>query len=432
MVRILYNILFPLLTLPATPFWLLKTKKRGGLSNRLWEKLSIYDAESPAPTADSPQPIYLHAASVGEANIARKLITQWHHTHPERRFLLAVGTSTGFDLAKGSPPPATEVLYAPLDFPTTTRSFLARYRPALIVLIEHEVWPNLMHHAHKQGIPIALANARLSPRSGKRLAKASKLLGFMYQKLAWVGAQTDADIPRLAAIGIEEKAIHAVGSIKFDPALSTPSASKLDPRAMLETMSEGKTKSPILMALSTHSGEELIFARAASRIPQARIIIIPRHMERRAEIVQELDAAGYPCVLRSTLDPQAPQIPKGSILIVDSTGEMPAFTALADLTFIGKTLTAEGGQNPCEAIAAKVAVITGPHLENFEPLATELRAAKGLTTIRNEEELAEALTELLANQERTTQQIESALTVLGSHHQATDRTITALNPMVTP
>lgn len=426
MARLLYNLLLPLVTLPAIPFWLLKTRKRGGLSTRLWEKLALYDAASPPPPAGKARPIYLHAASVGEVNIARKLITEWHRLHPEAHFLLAVGTSTGFDLASSSPPPQTEALYAPLDFPPCIAAFLTRYRPALIVLIEHEVWPNLLHQAQRAAIPVALANARLSPRSGRRLAKARFLLGTTYQKLTWVGAQTARDLPRLAAIGIREEALHEVGSLKFDPALATPSASDLDPAPLLAAMSE-HGRGPVLMALSTHAGEELIFARAASTIEGARLVIIPRHMERRGEIVRELTEAGFPTALRSTLDLAAPGTAYGKVLLVDTTGEMPAFTAHADLVFIGKSLTAEGGQNPCEAIAAHVPVIAGPHLENFEPLASELRQAKGLTTIATEEELALALRELLADRSRAKAQITAALTTLEAHRLATHRTVTALS-----
>lgn len=428
MARLLYNLLFPLLSLPAIPFWLWKTKKRGGLSSRLWEKLARYDAASPAPTADRARPIYLHAASVGEVNIARKLITEWHRLHPEARFLLAVGTSTGFDLARSSPPPHTEALYAPLDFPPCIAALLTRYRPRLIVLVEHEVWPNLLHQAHRAAIPVAIANARLSLRSGRRLAKARFLLGTTYQKLSWVGAQTASDLPRLAAIGIRQEVLHEVGSLKFDPALATPSASDLNPAPLLAAMSEGG-QGPVLMALSTHAGEELIFARAAATIEGARIVIIPRHMERRGEIVRELTEAGFETMLRSTLDPMRPEAAFGKILLVDTTGEMPAFTALADLVFIGKTLSAEGGQNPCEAIAGRVPVIAGPHLENFEPLASELRKKKGLTTIADEGELGVTLRELLDDRARAKTQVAAALATLETHRLATRRTIDALSPL---
>lgn len=428
MARILYNLLFPVLTLPAIPFWLWKTRKRGGLSSRLWEKLALYDAASPVVPEAGSGPIYLHAASVGEVNIARKLITEWHRIHPETHFLLAVGTSTGFDLARSGPPPQTEALYAPLDFPPCIAAFLTRYRPRLIVLIEHEVWPNLMHQAQRAAIPVALANARLSPRSGRRLAKARFLLGSTYAKLSWVGAQSASDLPRLAAIGIRAETLHEVGSLKFDPALATPSASALDPAPLLAALSEGG-QGPVLMALSTHSGEELIFARAAALIEGARIVIIPRHMERRGEIVRELTAAGFETALRSTLDPSEPGAAFGKILLVDTTGEMPAFTALADVAFIGKSLTAEGGQNPCEAIAARVPVIAGPHLENFEPLARELRHAKGLTTVADEGELSLALRELLDDRSRVSAQTTAALKTLEIHRLATRRTVEALSSL---
>ena len=420
--RLLYNLLLPPLALVATPFWLLKTRKRNGLSRRLYEKIARYDENSPEETKEQRRPVYLHAVSVGEVNIARKLITQWAIEHPEERFLLAIGTSTGFDLALQAPPPQTEVLYAPLDIPTFTNKLFSRYKPALVVLIEHEVWPNLMATAEKNKVPVALANARLSTRSGERLKKLEPLLGSIYSKLSWVGAQSEADKPRLSAIGIRENSLQVTGSIKFDPAQETPSTSDFDPLPLLNSLGDG----PILMALSTHAGEEIIFAKAAFKIPDARIVIIPRHMERRKEITTELESAGFKTILRSTGLPLTPSKLKSTILIVDSTGEMPAFTKHALLAFIGKTFSAQGGQNPCEAIAAGVPVIAGPHLENFEPLATELRTRQSILTVSNEEELAKALASLSKDSPKRSHLSQSALSALESHRGATKKTIESL------
>ena len=422
MFRLLYNLLFPAVAALATPFWLLKTHRRGGLSARLLEKVARYDADSPEETGQRRRPIYLHAVSVGEGNIARKLITYWADKHPEERFLLAMGTSTGFDLACQSPPPRTEVMYAPLDFPPFIKELFSRYHPSLIVLIEHEVWPNMMHLAEKQGVPVAIANTRLSKRSGKRLEKLKKLLGSMYHKVTWAGIQTQDDKPRVSAIGIRDEALNVVGSVKFDPALETPASTPFDPSELLDSLGTG----PLLMALSTHAGEEVIFAKAASRITNARIVIIPRHMERRESIQQELNEAGFAVTLRSHEETFKSNESTIRVLVIDSTGEMPAFTKLAEVAFIGKTLTAHGGQNPCEAIAAEVPIIAGPHLENFEPLASDLRVKDGLWTVTNQEELSAALEELSQNLSKRNTQSKNALKTLEEHRGATARTVEAL------
>lgn len=420
--RLIYNLLIPPLAVIAAPFWLRKTYRRGGLSGRLLEKVARYDANSPVETGERRRPIYLHAASVGEANIARKLITQWSKEHPDERFLLALGTSTGFDLARKSPPTHTEVLYAPLDIPIFINELFHRYEPALIVLIEHEVWPNLMHAAEKHSIPVALANARLSQRSGKRLQRLRPLLGQMYQKLTWAGSQTNGDKTRLTAIGIRDEAVEVVGSVKFDPALETPSPTQFDPLPLLHSLGDG----PILMALSTHAGEEAIFAKAANEVSGARIVIIPRHMERRDDITKELNEIGFQVKLRSSGETHATKDSKKTILLVDTTGEMPAFTKHATIAFIGKTLTAHGGQNPCEAIAANVPVIAGPQFQNFEPLATELRELEGILTITNEKQLAHALTSLAKDHNKRTQLSQVALSTLESHRGATKKTVEIL------
>ena len=422
MFRLLYNIFLPFLALFATPFWLWKTHKRGGLTTRLLEKIARYDANSPQETNSQRRPIYLHAVSVGEVNIARKLISQWTLMHPEERFLLAVGTSTGFDLANQSPPPRTEVLYAPLDLSLILKEFFDRYRPSLIVLIEHEVWPNLLHHATKRKIPVALANARLSQRSGRRLQKLRPLLGPTYEILAWVGAQSTDDAPRLAAIGIREQALSIVGSVKFDPALETPSTPSTDPTSLMATLGEG----PVLMSLSTFAGEEILFAKAAAKVPGCRIVIIPRHMERREEITHELNEAGFTTVLRSTGETRTTVNSKTKILVIDSTGEMPAFTKKASVAFIGKTLFSQGGQNPCEAIAAKVPVVAGPHFGNFEPLVSELQKVTGIQIINNETELTQTLTTLIKNPQLRDKQIKAASLMLETHREATKKTVESL------
>ncbi|MDQ8192606.1 3-deoxy-D-manno-octulosonic acid transferase [Roseibacillus persicicus] len=421
MLRHFYNFTLIPLAIGASPFWILKTKRRGGLSKRLWEKLGRYK-EVGLAAERKVRPIYVHAASVGEANIARKLITRWSTRYPEERFLLGIGTSTGFDLARQSPPANTEVIYAPLDLSFVVTSFFAAFRPKLVVLIEHEVWPNMIHYARERSIPVALVNARLSLRSGKRLAKLRPLLGKMYQGLSWVGAQSDEDCPRLEAIGIRQESLVVSGSVKFDPALDTPSASDFNPSKLLESLGEG----PILMALSTHPGEELLFAKAASQVRDARLVMIPRHMERRDEIQEELSAAGFKVVLRSTMNLVDGSSARGKILVVDTTGEMPAFTKEAQVVFVGKTLLSKGGQNPCEAISASVPVVAGPWFGNFEPLATQLRNCEGLWTIEDEKSLESALQTLSESEERASKQAKNALSTLEAHRGATDRTVEAL------
>lgn len=418
--RLLSNLLLPPLALLATPFWLWKTHQRGGLSRRLWEKVGRYSAERLPEGGHQRHPVYLHAVSVGEGNIARKLIARWSEEHPEERFLLGMGTSTGFDLARNSPPPQCEVIYAPLDFPLFLRRFFERARPRLIVLIEHEVWPNMMHEAAKRRIPVALANARLSGRSGRRLSQLRPLFGPMYRKLAWVGAQTAEDKARLIAIGIRDEALVVVGSVKFDPSLHTPPTREFDPLPLLHALGEG----PVLMALSTHAGEEILFAKAAAKVPGACIVIIPRHMERRHEIVKSL-SPDFHVTLRSTGEVFGDQ-KSTKVLVIDSTGEMPAFTLHAQAAFIGKTLTAQGGQNPCEAIAAGVAVIAGPAMNNFEPLASQLREEGGIETVQNEEELAVALEKLASDSAAREELSQRARRLLDAHRGATERTIEAL------
>lgn len=421
MARFIYNLVLPIAALLAAPFWLLKTRKRGGLSARLWEKLGRYDAASPSAQEDV---IYLHAVSVGEANIALKLIRTWLQREPHRHFLVALGTSTGFDHARQTSPPNCSVIYAPLDFPSAIRNTFQRYRPEQIILIEAEVWPNLIHYANRHNIPVSLVNARLSPRSGRRLKKARALIGSYYESLQLVAAQTEEDLARLQAIGVRQDSLQVTGSIKFDLDTTALPETPFDPNPFLQALGSG----PILMALSTHPGEELAFAQAASKQAHTRIVIVPRHMERRDTIRQELEAQGFSVWLRSEGLPGQPPThsTKRQILLVDSTGELPYWTPEATVAFIGKTLRSEGGQNPCEAIAAEVPLLAGPHFANFEPLATKLRERGGLITIQNEDQMASELTNLLSSEESRSQLTRNALNALSEHRGATSRTLDLL------
>ncbi len=427
MFRFLFNLIAPVLYLVATPFWLKKTQKRGGLSKRLWEKLSYYQAKSPVSGEANEGLIQMHVASVGEANIARKLITCWQEADPEQKFLVTVGTSTGFDLLEAAMLSHTRIGYAPLDLPPIVKRHFNRYRPQLLILVEQELWPNLLAEAKRRAIPIALCNARLSPRSADRLKKFRWAVGKMYQHLDWVGLQVADDGALFERVGINSEKLHTMGSIKFDPATATPTAPSLtSAKPILSRLG----KHPILMALSTHAGEELLFAKAAQKCPQVSCVIIPRHVERAKEILKELREAGFEVILRSTLKTEDTESLDGKVLLVDSTGEMPAFTPLATICFVGKTLTSSGGQNPCEAIAAKVPVIAGPHFENFEPLVTTLRENKGIKIIKDTETLAAAMQELLSNAEAKNKQSDDALLILEEHRGATAQTVSALSAIL--
>lgn len=417
-VLVLYNLLLPVFCVLLAPGWLLRMARRGGLGPRLWERVGCYDR----PAEFEPSGVvYVHAVSVGEVRVALKLIAGWRVREPERSFVLAATTSTGFDLACREAEGGLRVIYSPLDLPLLVGRMMRRFEPRLVVLIESELWPNLLVQASRRAIPVALANARLSPRSARRYGRLRAFTGPLLNRLELVCAQAGQHAESWRRIGVREEAIAVTGSVKFDPEGVAPSRPRAEFSEMLGAFGAGR---PVVLAASTHAGEEVLVARAVRKVPGALAVLLPRHAERRMEVTRALQEAGFEVVLRSRF--QEPRERSGAVLVVDSTGELRDWTTHADVVVIGKSFLGRGGQNPVEAISAGVPVICGPSMENFEPLVGQLRSAGGVRGVADEGGLAVAIAELLGSPRVRNELVKEARQVLAKHHGATQRTIDRL------
>ena len=372
MIRLIYNLLFPVALIFFLPGYVVKMLRRGNYRNKFGQRLGFYDQQTRAKLARGRR-TWLHAVSVGEVMIALKLATKMQERQPSLRVALTTTTTTGFALASREAPDWIEVLYTPLDFWPIMRRAFALIRPIRIVLVEAEVWPNLTAIAHRQNIPLALVNARLSPRSEGRFRAFNFLVRPYFQKLDLICVPEQEDVARWKSLGADPARIHPVGSIKFDPEDVGPRPEM--PRAVLDSFGIGPER-PVLLAGSTHAGEEEILAKSFQQLrrefPALFLIIAPRHVERTREIADQLRALGMSAVRRSETGAAAPDC-----LLIDTTGELRDWYSIATIVFIGKSLTARGGQNPVEAIVADRPVIFGPHMENFAILARTLVAAGG-------------------------------------------------------
>jgi 3-deoxy-D-manno-octulosonic-acid transferase len=425
MIRLLYNLLFPLALLFFLPAYAVKMFRRGNYRNKFGQRLGLYDRATRARLLRR-RPTWLHAVSVGEVMIALKLAARMKEREPALCAALTTTTTTGFALARKQAPPWIEVLYTPLDFwPVMHRAF-AVIRPTRIVLVEAEVWPNLTAIADQREIPLALVNARLSPRSEGRFRKFRLFVRPYFQTLDLVCVQESADVARWESLGVASFRIHPVGCIKFDPANVEPRPEL--PRAVLRTLSIEPDR-PILLGGSTHPGEEAILARIFQQLrrdfPTLFLIIAPRHVERTREIAAQLRAAGLPSVRRSEANSASPT----DCLLLDTTGELRDWYSVATIVFIGKSLTARGGQNPVEAIVANRPVVFGPHMENFAALARALVAAGGAFQTHDEATLTTTLAELLRDEHKRGRVAGNARTVLDQHRGATDRTAQLLEKL---
>lgn len=422
MIRFLYNLLFPIGFLVFLPGYVRKMRRRGNYRRNAGQRFGIYARELRARVAQHP-PTWIHAVSVGEVAIALKLAAKLRALDPRFRAVLTTTTTTGYAFAQAEVPDWMVVMYNPLDFWPIVRRAFAAIQPERIVLVEAEVWPNLAAEAGDRGVPIALVNARLSERSERRFRALRALVAPTFRRLDLVCAQELRDVERWAALGVRRAVIKNVGSIKYDP--SDIRSDGAMPREVLQALAIAESR-PIVLGGSTHAGEEEILARVFLRLraelPDSLLIIAPRHVERAAEIVRMLAQVGLRVARRSLVEREMP----GAIdcLLIDTTGELRHWYAVATAVFVGKSLTTRGGQNPVEPILADKPVVFGPHMENFATLARSLVERDAAIQIRDVDMdlLARTFVDLLRNAERRTALVQNARAVLAAHRGATQRT----------
>ena len=410
---LIYNLLLPVFLVISIPGYLIKMKKRGGFGTGLSERFGIYHK----PASQEPQGgLYVHAVSVGETFIALKFIREWCKTHSEP-VILATSTATGHQVAREANLPNVRPLYSPLDVPGLSGRCLERFKPKAVVLIEAELWPNFAEACYSRKIPMVMVNARLSPRSEGRYAKVRGITQLLFERLTALAAQNENDKSRFARIGVNPDIITAPGSIKFDVMGDTPKEIREDFRSILDTLRGGK---PVVLAASTHAGEEALIATAI-RKAGAFPLIVPRHAERRPQVTADLQQAGFTPLLRTTGSLPA-EIPANVCYVADTTGELRDWTALADAVVIGKSFLAKGGQNPVEAIAARKPVITGPDMTNFADLVALLKADDAIVCCEAGE-LATEISKALSNTPTIQERTQRAFNALHVHSGATRRTV---------
>ena len=435
MIRFIYNLFWPIGLLFFLPGYLAKMIRRGGYREKFGQRLGIYDGELRVRLSKR-ESTWLHAVSVGEVNIALKLAHALRALEPDLCCVLTTTTTTGFALANKNAPPWIDVLYTPVDYWPIMRHAFSVIRPTRIVLVEAEVWPNLVALAHERRIPTILVNARLSPRSESRFRRFRFFVAPTFRQLDLVCAQELDDVERWVAIGVARDRIRAVGSIKYDPD-GRDQASEAQESANQAGFTHADRESPVLFGGSTHRGEEeilaSIFLRLRQQFPSLRLFIAPRHVERLREIRAQFGALPMRMTLASEVARQLPDESDADCIVLDTTGDLHRWYAIATIVFMGKSLTAHGGQNPVEPIIAGKPVVFGPHMENFATLAKALVLKKGAIQVSDMDSLELTIAELLRDSEARKRLVQRAREVLSEHQGATARAaalIHELNPIV--
>ena len=438
-VYFIYNLLYPFALLLGLPGYLRKGIKRGGLRRNFAQRFGRF----PSEIATLPEkPLWFHAVSVGEALVAGKIIRAVHELSPGRPVVLSTTTTTGFRVAEKDLGnlPYVQIIHNPVDLPPIVAWAVWRINPEKVILVESEIWPNLVKRLDDDGIPLLLANARLSPRSEERYLRFKNWVRPVFSKVKRTAVPFPADVERWSALGIAPESIFVSGSVKFDESTSEEPAEKMKELNDWLVECGCVPPAPIWLAGSTHPGEEALCARVwlklRERHPDLLLVVVPRHAERASEIDRDLREVNVkpvfrrfvpPAIDRSNWETQEGTVSDstgydGQVFVSDTTGELRAWYHFAEAVFIGKSLTGRGGQNPVEPILTGCPVVTGPHMENFREVVSDLVANRGLIQARNEDELERAVDELLSDSAKAKEMAEAGRKAIEVHHGSARRT----------
>jgi len=426
LLKIGYNLLFTAGFALTWPYFTYLIWRRQPFWERLGERLGHYPKEVKDWLRKPERPVWIHAVSVGEVLLARVLVRELRRHRPHLRVFLTVGTPTGRRVAEPLLDEKTCVVYVPTDFYYSMMRAFRRVNPKALILVENEIWPNMLWRAKKMGIPVCLVNSRLSRRNRRLFRAARTFVRPVLQAFDWIGVQSEEDLGRFAIAGFPEARLHLMGSMKYDVAdLASDNPGKGREIRRLAGWDQGQV---VLLGGSTHPGEERILAELLKELkprhPGVRLMLVPRHVERKGEILQELSATGLKVELRSRLEQDTGTDP--DILLVDSTGELRDLYPACELVFIGKTLTGRGGQNFLEAARHGRAIVAGPQMENFQSLRREFLADKAMVVSADAPDLKANLDRLLASSVEREELGRRAQTCFREHLGAGARHVEAL------
>jgi 3-deoxy-D-manno-octulosonic-acid transferase len=418
MLLMVYSFALLLVLLAGWPYWLLqmatKGKYREGLSERLgWVPRRLRQG-------DTRRTIWVHAVSVGEVLVAGRLVKELSASAPQYRVLLSTTTRTGQRLARERTSPS-HTFYFPLDFSWIVRRYLRALDPVLLVLVETEFWPNLLTECRRAAIPVAVVNGRVSDRSLPRYLRLRSFWARILASVSIVLAQSEEDVKRLKAIGAPAGRVSFGGNLKFDVSSAEPSA--------ITTMLRDNLSGRVLVCGSTLEGEEEIlldaFQQLRKAIPDCVMILAPRHPERFGRVAQLLRSRNEQSVRRSNWMKRPAKIKAGTVVLLDSIGELASVYAVASVAFVGGSLIPAGGHNPLEPAQFAIPVVMGTHYANFRAIIDTLVNAEAVKLATNET-LVPILEMLLSDHDAASALGVRALEVF--HHQsgATARATTAL------
>ncbi len=432
----IYNILFALVFPLMLPRFFLRMLKRGGYGRDFGQRIGWFSPSVLAQLGGLPR-VWVHAVSVGELYVALELMKAWRAREPDVRFALTTTTSTAYALARRAMSAPDVVLYFPVDFPPVMQRVFRAINPRMLVLVEVELWPNLIRMARARFLPVFLVNARMSDRSFTRYRKVGFLTRKLLPEFDLIAAQSAEDVRRFVALGANPALTINLGSAKYDVALATPAGESA--KALAVMRAAGITpEHRVILGGSTWPGEEDalvdVYRGLKTRYRNLVLVIAPRHVERTPDIVSALKARVGKLVLRSSVPdkPSPAASPPPDVLLIDTTGELKHFYACADVIFVGKSLTRHGGQNIIEPALYGKPVLVGPHMENFPAIMDDFLAAGAIMQVKDLQGLRRAADDLICSPEKRAEMGAAARKVVedksGSLHLFLDRLLKAVAP----
>jgi len=419
---ILYSFALLLVLALGSPFWILRMltagKYRAGLAGRLG-----FVPQALRRAAHGRRTIWLHAVSVGEIIAASRLVAELERALPEHCICISTTTRTGYTLAQqrfGQ----ERVFYFPLDFAFIVRRYLRALNPELLILVETELWPNLLLQCAKRSVPVAVVNARISDRSLPRYRRLRALWRPLLAKIALFSAQSEEDATRLRVIGAPAERVRMLGNLKFDVR-----SAEGENALVAELRTHLPTGAKVLICGSTLDDEEAALLDCLPAltvaVPSLICILAPRHPERFAAVAHLLQQRGIAFTRRSQWTGQ----PLASVFLLDSVGELASIYSLADVAFVGGSIVNAGGHNPLEPAQFAVPVVMGESYENFRGIVAAMREANAIEIVARKE-LCATLANLLSDAQHAAALGEAGQRVFLAESGATARTVGALLPLL--
>ena len=424
-----YNILFAVGFILMLPRAVIRMRRRGGYARNFSQRFACYSGDVLTALSEGGR-IWVHAVSVGEIFVALRFMQELRLRRPGAKFILSTTTSTGYGIAAKEVAAPDVLIYLPVDFPFIMKRALSIIRPKALVLVECELWPNLIRLARRGGIPVILINGRISDHSYGGYRKLRVFTRPLLAQVDLLCVQSDDDWQKLCGLGADPARLKVVGSVKYDMTPSNGDGEE-KARAVLEAAGIHRDRL-VLLGGSTWAGEEEALLDAYRELRTAFnnlvLVLVPRHAERSDKVMSVIAARGLTVVRRTEFEFGASTPP--DVLLVDTTGELRSFYACADVIFVGKSLTEHGGQNIIEPALCGKPIIVGPNMENFTVVTKDFLAAGALLQVRDAADLLDAIRALLSDPLKRASLGEKAQRLVREKAGVIRKTLDLIGPLV--